>query len=266
MLMRLLVVGWLLVLGVGVASGQSAIPPRTVSILPVFFVPKGAEKPTEEQTKKLQRHLEWSQTRYKELLRNQGTFAIEAKPHVYQSERELAFYRADSEGGASLYVSELLEDLKTNRFTCPYVLLVVVMNPKDDFPVGGGRPLNGGINTGGGIIQLSSYSLDRVPNFQSTLQHELGHSFGLPHVDVYGYDMKTNDSLMSYNPKHYTKQFTPSETPGQLNAEDLRALAMNQRVFPNSSSTPKKTSRKVTPSIHGSCTWGHSRFQTNPTG
>lgn len=51
-------------------------------------------------------------------------------------------------------------------------------------------------------------------------------------MDVYGYDMKASDSLMSYNPKHHTKEFAPSETPGVLVPEDLRALALNRRVFP----------------------------------
>jgi hypothetical protein len=116
----------------------------------------------------------------------------------------------------------------------------VVINPKDDFPVGGGRPLNGGIDTGGGVVQLSTFAMDKKPNFQSTLQHELGHAFGLPHVDVYGYDMKSNESIMSYNRKHHTREFTPSDTPGVLIPEDLRALALNRRVFPRLRFDPVK--------------------------
>ena len=48
---------------------------------------------------------------------------------------------------------------------------------------------------------------------------------------VYGYDMGTNPSVMSYNPKHHTDGFKPSRTPGILIAEDIRALALNRRVF-----------------------------------
>ena len=221
--------------------GQDAVPPHAVKVLPVFFVPKVESAPTDYQTQRLLRHLAWSQTRYRELLRNQVTFAVaEAQPRVYRSERGLAFYRAQPEGGAPQMVSELLAYLKNNRYACPYVLLVLVMNSKDGFPGGGGRPLNCGINTGGCVIQLSSFALDRSPNFQSTLQHELGHAFGLPHVDSYGYDMKSNDSIMSYNPAHHTKGFTPRKTPGKLIAEDLRALALNQRVFPGLRFDPKK--------------------------
>ena len=121
---------------------------------------------------------------------------------------------------------ELMQELKTNRHTCPYVFCTVVMNPKSRFPVGGGRPINGGINTGGGILVISSYALDRIPNFQSTLQHELGHAFGLPHVDVYRYNMKTNPSIMSYNPIHKTNGFRPARRPGKLIPEDIRALTL----------------------------------------
>jgi hypothetical protein len=115
-----------------------------------------------------------------------------------------------------------------------------MMNPKDDFPNGGGRPLNGGYNTGGGIVVLSSSALDRSPNLQSTLQHEIGHAFGLPHVDVYGYDMKSSDSIMSYNPRHHTNGFLSSPTPGKLIPEDLRGLAFNQRAFPKLRFDPEK--------------------------
>ena len=52
-----------------------------------------------------------------------------------------------------------------------------------------------------------------------------------PHVDVYGYDMENNDSIMSYNKKHHTKDFDESDTPGIFIPEDIRSLAKNKRVF-----------------------------------
>jgi hypothetical protein len=216
----------------GIAQGQDSVTPREVKVLPVFFVPKSQRAPTDDEVKRLMRHLLWSQTRYREMLGQPVTFGIaRPKPLVYQSGHDLQSLRRSPDNAAQI-VSELLVDLKFNRYTCPYVLLVVVMNPKEDFPGGGGRPLNGGINTGGGIVELSSFALNRTPNFQSTLQHELGHAFGLPHVDVYGYDMNANDSIMSYNPAHLTSGFNASRTPGRLIPEDLRGLALNQRVFP----------------------------------
>ncbi len=156
----------------GMAAEQQAVPPRAISVLPVFFVPTAQPSPSQGQSKRLMRHLKWSQTRYGELLGHQTTFAIaEQKPRVYRSHRPLQFYRAQPEESAPQIVSELLADLHYNRLNCPFVLLVVMMNPKDDFPQGGGRPLNGGFNTGGGLTILSSFALDRSPYFQSTLQH-----------------------------------------------------------------------------------------------
>jgi hypothetical protein len=81
-------------------------------------------------------------------------------------------------------------------------------------------------------VILSSSGLDASPNVQSTLQHEIGHSFGLPHVDTYDYNMASSPSIMSYNPGHHTSGFRPSATPGRLIPEDLRGLGLNRRVFP----------------------------------
>ena len=179
------------------------------------------------------RHLEWARRRYAELLPGHVTFGIAArKPLVFNGSRNLEFYRGQPGGGAPDFVGELLNYLKVTQRNCPYVLLMLIMNPVDDYPYGGGQPLNGGFNTGGGLVMLPSSGLDKYPIMQSTLQHELGHSFGLPHVDVYGYDMSSNASIMSYNPAHHTDGFTPSRTPGKLVPEDVRALALNQRVFP----------------------------------
>ena len=212
---------------------KAAFRPAEIKVLPVFFVPKGEVGPNGAQFEKLMRHLNWSRTRYREMLSGRDTFTIaQSKPHIYRADRPLSFYRSQPESGVPQQVSELLESLKFNRYTCPYVLLVVVVNPANDFPNGGGRPLNGGYNTGGGVIAMSSFALDRIPYFQSTLQHELGHGFGLPHVDVYGYDMKSNPSIMSYDPRHHTKGFSPSAVLGRLIPEDLRGLALNRRAFP----------------------------------
>ena len=112
------------------------------------------------------------------------------------------------------------------------------MNPDVNYPAGGGTPINGGVNTGGGIVIVSSYGLEKSPAFQATLQHELGHSFGLCHVKVLGYDMKTNDSIMSYNPKHHWDYFKPPKTQGILIPENLKKLAANKLVLPNLTFNP----------------------------
>jgi hypothetical protein len=223
-----------------IAHGDDCRPPTHVTVQPVFFVSKDEQPPTEQQSVNLLRHLKWAQTRYRELLKGQDTFTLaDGQPQVYGAEHDFAFYRQLPAGGAAQFVIELLKRDKCNRFNCPYIYVVVMMSPKEDYLGGGGIPINGGFNTGGGVFIMTSHGLDHSACMQSTMQHELGHAFGLPHVDVYGYDMTANASLMSYNPSHHTNGFEPSKTPGVFIAEDLRGLALNRRVFANLRYDPK---------------------------
>jgi hypothetical protein len=215
------------------AKGREMIPPREVKVLPCFFVPKGEAAPTDAEGARLIRYLEWARTRYREMLGGRDTFAVATKtPRVFRADETLADYRA--RGPDEFFdrvASELLRRLNQTRYNCPYVLLVVIMNSRDDYPTGRAGAINGGYNTGGGLVLLSSFNLNRIPYFESTLEHELGHAFGLPHVDVYSYDMQTHPSLMSYDPRHHTNGFNQSPTPGRLMPEDIRGLALNRRAF-----------------------------------
>ena len=201
------------------SSSRSVAPrfsTRPVQVKPVFILPRGAPEPTPEQKKALADHLAWCQTRFNEMLSGADTFTLEkSAPLVSRSKTSLTELRAAPEMGAPRLTGELLTVTKFNRLDCPFIFVAVVMNDDDNFPGGGGRPLNGGFNTGGGIVLLSSFALSKLPNFQSTLQHELGHAFGLPHIDVYGQDMKNSESIMSYNPAHHTRGMQPSATPGR---------------------------------------------------
>ena len=221
------------------ATKREAAGPR-VTVTPVFFVPSDQAGPTPGQSQTLMRHLRATQARYKEMLGGAVTFELGTQsPVVYKSGNKLAHYRRKDRIAAQ-FVPELLSYFKVDRNTCSTVYVVVLMNPHDEFPRGGGRPINGGFNKGGGALAISSIRLDQ-PNttIQSLLQHELGHTFGLPHVDAYGYDMKTNASIMSYNPAHKTNGYNDAATPGVLIPEDLRGLALNQRVFPGLKFDPK---------------------------
>ncbi|GAH40132.1 unnamed protein product, partial [marine sediment metagenome] len=131
------------------------------------------------------------------------------------------------------HLSEIFAKYGWNRFNCPYVLVIITMNSKKGRLGSGARPFNRGFNSGGGLVCMPSYAMDDIPWFQSSLQHELGHSFGLVHVDSYGYDQKKNKSIMSYNNDLRWKGFRPPKKPGILIPEDLRALAKNKKVFPN---------------------------------
>lgn len=209
--------------------------PTRVKILPVFIVPKDQSPPNPQEKRNFIRHLQWSQERFRVMLSGRSTFEIAStEPVTYAADQTLTHYRGLGKGKvAPAWTAELLQHFGETRFTCPTVYVAVIMNRNDRFPIGGGRPINGGINTGGAILVISAYALNELPYFQSILQHELGHCFGLPHVDVYGRSMKTSMSIMSYNPAKRPSGFRPSRTPGILIPEDIRALALNDRVFDN---------------------------------
>ncbi|MBU0639577.1 MAG: hypothetical protein KKB50_11985 [Planctomycetes bacterium] len=202
-------------------------------------MPRDAAPPPPEYSDLVTKHLVWAQNRYRDLLSGQDTFQIAAgTPLVLSGQKDIAQYQASNDGGAEASLQELFLHDRVDRNSCRFIYIVLFVGT-GPWPGGGGRPINGGLNTGGGIIILSADLLAK-PNFQSTLRHELGHAFGLPHVDVYGYDMSTNPSLMSYNPVHHTRGFEDSPTPGVLIPEDLRALSRAKRIFPNFTINPAR--------------------------
>jgi hypothetical protein len=64
------------------------------------------------------------------------------------------------------------------------------------------------------------------------LNHEIGHSFGLLHPDAYGYDLKKNESNMSYNDNITAKGLNPV-TGGRFNPEEFLALSLHKQIFPD---------------------------------
>lgn len=220
---------------VALESGYDKLPSR-VRVLPIAFIPTDQIAPTAIEESTFLQHLTWSQRRFKELLGGDtfefaaGTPQLEKIP----GRRSLAEYRASSEFGAPAIVAEILDHLQVNRFENPYTLAILVMNSADRYPAAGGRTINGGMSSGGGMFYTSPKEV-QSPNFQCALQKMIGHSFGLVSVNAYGYSMDTSTSLMSFNPAHYSQGFQPSPTPGILLPEDRRVLALNDRVFAKTS-------------------------------
>ena len=212
---------------------EPVILERNIEVLPILFVPSDESQPSAELSDLLMQHLQLAQDRYEELMKQRDTFEIRSGGVLtYQALNNLDFYRNQSDSAYGHYmVAEILDHLDTDRHHCNYVLLIIVANSNDLWPHGAGMPINGGFNTGGGYVEMSTYRLANGPAFQSTLQHELGHAFGLPHSNSYGFSMDDHISIMSYNTAHWSTGLIQSEDPGVLAPEDLRSLSYIKMVF-----------------------------------
>ena len=207
----------------------NAAPSTALKVLPVFAVATDQRSPNDLMVERLQKHLVLSRNRFREMTNGIDTFEVVDGHFVLKLKYPLSHYRTEPEEYTIL--QELLDTLRVSRFANPWVFAIAVMNSKDGHPTPGGRTINGGINNGGGYIHFPSQALQRSAKFQSTIEHELGHAFGLLHVDNYGENMNTSPSIMGYNPKHHHSLEGVPEQKATLNARDLYALSRNQRVF-----------------------------------
>ncbi len=217
--------------------------PVRVRVQPLFLVPQGQPEPTKEQISKLHKHMRVSQKRFKQMLSGRDTFEIAGRPKIVHSDLTLETFKNDVTKMKlnTHLLNQFFSEFGLNRFNCPYVFFVIFMNPNGNWPGGSGRPINPGFNGGGGIAIFTSKRIDDInTSVQGSIQHELGHAFGLTHVTGYGYDQYNNRSIMSYEKVQVWKNFIPPRNPSILIPEDIRALAMNKRVFPNLYYDPKK--------------------------
>jgi hypothetical protein len=206
----------------------------SIDVLPVFFVPADAPDPTQDEIQRFQEHLNITQNRYKELLHGRDTFTIApASPLVYHSPHNVSYFTLGTDGRWGKLTSELLSYMNVTRFSLSHVLVVIFMNPYDDWPGYTGATINGGFNMGAGMVRLpSSHLADANSTFQTTLEHELGHAFGLVHPDAYGYNLTTNPSVMSYDDRLW-HGFQPPEVDRIFIPEDIYELSRNKLAFPH---------------------------------
>ncbi|MEM7048568.1 MAG: hypothetical protein AAF604_02865 [Acidobacteriota bacterium] len=164
------------------------------------------------------------------------------------------------------FLAEVLAAVDCRQGSCPFVFAIAAVG--EPIHIAGGRKLNHGYDSGGGFaifnFRRELVEVDRAGSpvhFFSTLLHELGHAFGLPHVSDFCGDtaacparlsINGSPSVMSYNSAnwiygcgHAQSSSNPSDgactypgdavidaLPGSLIAEDLRILSQNDRVFP----------------------------------
>jgi len=252
------------------AHGMAVSNKPRLEVLPVLVIPRDANWITQRDidlySYLIFAHLELAQQHYKSLL-GTDTFKISGEPlFVYRSPHDDAYYleqiapKTPGPDAPHLITGEILRARHQDRYSSNniYVIIYVRATPRvDGKPVfGGGRTFNGPPNTGGGVLdlELSSLLRDDVYAFQAALTHEVGHTFGLQHVDVYGYNMSTNESMMAYNsnPKYKTRGLNPALA--NLNPEEFFALGENKRVFPDFRYVPAEhnpNGRKFNPVYFG---------------
>ncbi|RYG21672.1 hypothetical protein EON82_18435 [bacterium] len=206
------------------------IGPR-ISVLPVFYVPAGERPPSDEAKDLLLRHLAVAQTRYLEFMGGRDTFRYVPSALTFYSQSTSLWLATQPGDEKAAVLGEIMAAQRVSRSNAPYVYLVVATG--GSFPSSvSARPINGGHNNGGGIALMNAGGLER-DDFQSALQRELGHAFGLLSVDQYGYSTSASPSFMSNNPRHRWNGLAPSPVPAIAIPEDLRGLSMNRLAFPN---------------------------------
>lgn len=251
-----------------VSGSQSPTIP-TVIVQPVFFFPTDAPinsyfRYDPSYAMDLERILATVQNRYAVLLSGMAFDStarnsfFTAPPAIYRSSHDHAYFtQGDSRTPDRFHrmIAELLDWQGADRYSSNAAFVMIYMRPNDTgYFTPGGRTFNGRPGTGGGGCYFDIYDFKSNPLFLSTLTHELGHAFGLPHVDVYGFDMNTSTSIMSYNPaNHSIDRFTYGPAMGgNLIAEDYYRLGLNKPALPNFSYDPavhNPTSRPVNTTV-----------------
>ncbi len=118
------------------ASIDEGDVPEHVKVMPVFFVPLGEKEPSKHQIQKLTRHLRLSRHYYRKMLKNRDTFEIEKKPPlVIHGLHPVGHYESKEYPSRVSYevFGEIFAKCEWNRFNCPYVLVIITMNSKEDW-------------------------------------------------------------------------------------------------------------------------------------
>jgi len=210
--------------------------------LPIIFVPSDnkdiPEKDFTDYMLQIYRHLVLAQRHWLNVLQT-DTFAISPFGEVYHAKHPHAYYAAEASSSLDRQLIELFQLKKDNRIDSTFSYLIVYARQKSGANVGpwmgGARTFNGRPNTGGGAIQMEFTAplFDESGRFQSTVVHELGHTFGLTHPDCHGYSLSENPSMMSYNTRHWSHGLVEGPEYAGLNPEDFFVIGQNKLAFPN---------------------------------
>jgi hypothetical protein len=252
-------------------------PGTRIKVKPVVFYAKGVARVPSWHSLWWQFHLA-AREKYRLLLKSRDTFELDDlivldgafTPTQYKN---MCFFNTEGlktldqlpedqkdqcSNGVETILAEILHSdfdaVRYDRYTLPYCLSVLLVDPAKAWGAGGGRTLNGVANLGGGILVIPTWHFfptiepPSKGKLMSTLIHELGHTFGLLHTANHAnpnnlttrstlfkcyYDLGTSHSIMSYNEANWTNSTDPEQIPGCLLGDDMEVLAQNKLVFPN---------------------------------
>ncbi len=253
-------------------------PGTRIAVKPIVFFPRGV-RPTGAWNAVWTTTHEAALAKYLQMLDGRDTFEL-APLRVMSGRFTAAEYmdlcfggfglkhrdelgrKEECSEGVETVLAEILtqpfeDDRHHTRYTLPFCLSVLMVDPDKEWGHGGGRPLNGETNLGGGVLVIPSWHLDEG-TLTSTLVHELGHTFGLVHSNGRGpqgedealafqeteqykcyYDLWASPSVMSYNKNNQTNATEVDDIPGCLLGDEIHALSGNKNVFPNLTFNPR---------------------------
>jgi hypothetical protein len=221
---------------VGPARALGSNVPGQLTVQPLILVASDAPALSAADNQRFMQAFTTVILRYQTMMKYRATFNItpfinadpqNPIPVVNDPNHTVAFYDGTSDGYANesfqaaiAYTGLRDRGYPYTRYDNPYVYLILGWgqgNTPGGVDTTGGVSMNGGINSGGGatVIKSTGFWTKSPDKLVSTIEHELGHTFGLLHSwdsqyaaagapDEPNYNWCTGLSIMSYNSLHWT--------------------------------------------------------------